>query len=267
MQTSKNKYYWLILFLISLITLIFCTYHVWYTQTETKNVKKEYETLAHLLQTTTEPDKNLKDKSEKVISLHKTDNNNKKAALKTMSIQNCDFAGWLSIPNTTIDYPVMQNQNNFYLSHDFYKHKSRHGVPFLDAACTNNNLDSNILIYGHHMKDGTMFAGLMKYEQKKYYNTHKKITFSTLDESATYKICAVCKIDANVDIDIFEYLSNQRHQKQFLKLKSIIEQKQLYSCNTKMNQSDKLLTLVTCEYSRKNSRLIIIAKQEESKSE
>ena len=68
----------------------------------------------HLLQTTTEPDKKLKDKSEKVISLHKTDNNNKKAALKTMSIQNCDFAGWLSIPNTTIDYPVMQNQNNFF---------------------------------------------------------------------------------------------------------------------------------------------------------
>ena len=95
--------------------------------------------------------------------------------------QNSDFVGWLSIPGTNIDYPVMQtvDKPNFYLKRGFDKQYSDYGVPYVQENC-DLALSDNCVIYGHHMNNGTMFADLCKYESEDFYQEHKTIRFDTL---------------------------------------------------------------------------------------
>ena len=84
--------------------------------------------------------------------------------------QNSDFVGWLSVPGTNIDYPVMQTVDNpnFYLKRGFDKQHSDYGVPYVQENC-DLALSDNCVIYGHHMNNGTMFADLCKYESEDFY--------------------------------------------------------------------------------------------------
>lgn len=84
--------------------------------------------------------------------------------------QNSDFVGWLSIPGTNIDYPVMQtvDKPNFYLKRGFDKQYSDYGVPYVQENCDLARSD-NCVIYSHHMNNGTMFADLCKYENEDFY--------------------------------------------------------------------------------------------------
>ena len=90
--------------------------------------------------------------------------------------QNSDFVGWLSIPGTNIDYPVMQtvDEPNYYLKRGFDKQYSDYGVPYVQENC-DLALSDNCVIYGHHMNNGTMFADLCKYESEDFYQEHKTI--------------------------------------------------------------------------------------------
>lgn len=101
--------------------------------------------------------------------------------------QNSDFVGWLSIPGTNIDYPVMQtvNEPNFYLKRGFDKQYSDYGVPYVQENC-DLALSDNCVIYGHHMNNGTMFADLCKYESEGFYQEHKTIHFDTLSGFGEY---------------------------------------------------------------------------------
>ena len=95
--------------------------------------------------------------------------------------QNSDFVGWLSIPGTNIDYPVMQtvDEPNYYLKRGFDKQYSDYGVPYVQENC-DLALSDNCVIYGHHMNNGTMFADLCKYESEDFYQEHKVLRFDTL---------------------------------------------------------------------------------------
>lgn len=83
--------------------------------------------------------------------------------------QNSDFVGWLSVPGTNIDYPVMQtvDEPNFYLKRGFDKQYSDYGVPYVQENC-DIALSDNCVIYGHHMNNGTMFTDLCKYENEDF---------------------------------------------------------------------------------------------------
>lgn len=91
--------------------------------------------------------------------------------------QNPDFAGWITIPGTNIDYPVMQSIDNpnFYLKHAFDGSYSNYGVPYAQENC-DLKLSDNIILYGYHMNDGSMFADLCKYESEDFYREHSTFT-------------------------------------------------------------------------------------------
>lgn len=105
--------------------------------------------------------------------------------------QNADMAGWIRIDGTQIDYPVMYTGDDFYLSHGFNKEESKSGTPFIDKRCTLLPFGTNTIIYGHHMKNGTMFAELERYQDESYYQDHPTIQFDTLYEQREYEIIAV----------------------------------------------------------------------------
>ena len=109
--------------------------------------------------------------------------------------QNADFAGWLTIAGTEIDYPVMQavpESGDFYLEHNFNGEKDINGSIFMDSRNDYRNQDDNLIIYGHNMKSGMMFGNLKSYLDESFWKEHKKLTFNTIYEKAEYEIIAVC---------------------------------------------------------------------------
>jgi len=104
--------------------------------------------------------------------------------------QNTDLAGWIQIDGTNINYPVMQSKHDpdFYLKHNFEKADSPHGCPYVQANCDLQTPSDNILVYGHNMKDGTMFSDLLQYKRESFWEQHRIIRFDTLTAQAEYTV-------------------------------------------------------------------------------
>ena len=176
---------------------------------------------------------------------------------------NNDFVGWISIGGTNIDYPVMQSKDNpnFYLKHSFEKSYSDYGVPYVQEDCA-VDLSDNTVIYGHHMKNGTMFSALCKYESEDFYAEHKTIRFDTLDGYGNYEIIAVFKTVAYSEQGFKYYHFVGAHDE--TELNAYIEkcrELSLYDTGVTAKYGDKLITLSTCEYSQTNGRLVVVAKK------
>lgn len=178
--------------------------------------------------------------------------------------QNDDLFGWLRIDGTVIDYPVMHTPGDpeKYLHANFNHEYSYGGIPFVDAACTADS--DNLLIYGHNMRDGSMFNSLMKYQEKTYWQAHPTILFDTLYAQGEYEILAVFYdrvyyqyetcfkfyqfIDAADEADFNDAIAN-------------FKAKALYDTGITATYGDKLITLVTCAYHVENGRFVVVARK------
>jgi len=179
--------------------------------------------------------------------------------------RNADMIGWLTIENTRVDYPVMQNPQDgeYYLNRDFDKKKNKNGLPFLDAQ--NRIEDSEILLlHGHNMKSGMMFADLLNYKKESYYKEHSTIRFDTLYEKAEYEIVAVILSEVfRKSDDVFKYYQVRKAgtPTEFDSYVRNIKELALYDTGVTARYGDRLIVLSTCEYSTENGRLAVIARK------
>jgi len=175
--------------------------------------------------------------------------------------KNPDYIGWISIPGTVIDYPVLQNKDDYdyYLYRNFDKQKSSYGSIYLDAAC-NINSGKNYVIYGHHMKDGSMFAALNNYQDQNNFFNQQTIRFDSLYEMGDYQIIAAFKVSSGNlgELSSFISINNKDQFNQFVKF---IDSNKFYETGISYSYADKFLTLMTCEYSYRNGRIFIVAKK------
>ena len=113
--------------------------------------------------------------------------------IQALITENADCIGWLSIDGTNISYPVMHTPSDpqKYLRRNFYGKYSQSGVPFLDGRCSMNG--GNLFIYGHNMKNGTMFSDLKKYVDRDFLNAHRTVKFETVDGIRYYTVTEVLK--------------------------------------------------------------------------
>ena len=214
---------------------------------EKKQNEKQENTFEDLIEIVEE---NIENQEERKIDINKLYEENK------------DIVGWLKIDNTTINYPIMQNINdpNYYLRRDFYKNYSSYGTPYMAKQCNLNS--DNIVIYGHHMKNNKMFGELEKYKSKDFYNNHKIITFTTLEKEYSYGIVAVFKTTVYTKNNVRYYENiNFENKKMYNDFINICKDKSLYQTGIEIKDKEKLITLSTCEYSNKNSRLVIVARK------
>lgn len=177
--------------------------------------------------------------------------------------QNKDFVGWIKVPDTNINYPVMQSKSNpdYYLNHNFKKEYSRFGVPFVQSDCDIETSD-NIIIYGHNMRNGTMFNDLVEYEDRDFYEEHRLIYFDTLNEEGVYEIIAVYKTVANSGSGFaFNEFVGAVNSEEFSSYVQKCKALSLYNIGATAEYGDKLITLCTCEYSRNDGRLVVLAKK------
>ena len=175
--------------------------------------------------------------------------------------QNQDFIGWISIDGTNINYPVMQTPDNpdYYLKHSFEKIWSDYGVPYIDEACI-MGISNNVVIYGHHMNDGSMFAELCNYTDEDFWREHSTIHFDTLSSFGEYEIVAVFKFNTNKETFKYNEWANM-NEAEFSEYMEEVHARQLYDTGIDAEYGDQLLTLSTCEYTYKNGRLVVVAKK------
>lgn len=177
------------------------------------------------------------------------------------SEKNPEMVGWISIPGTGIDYPVMQSQDrkSFYLNHDYYGNYSVYGCPYLQENCRINQSD-NLIIYGHHMSDGSMFAPLQNYVSLDFWQSHQFIEFTAGQNSCRYRIFCVFKTSADSGFRYNAFV-NAENKEQFDEFIDNCRKHSLYDTGISADFGDSILTLSTCEYSLTNGRLVVMAKK------
>lgn len=184
--------------------------------------------------------------------------------LEELYNRNSDFVGWLKIADTNINYPVMQTngeRKDYYLYRNFYKEYSQLGTPYIAENC-NIRTSDNLIIYGHHITRNRMFGELEKYKNKNFYETHKIINFDTIYEKAKYEIISVFKtiVYSEKGFNYYENI-NFNNKNEFDTFIEKCKELSIYDIENTAKYGDKLITLSTCEYSRQNGRLVVVAKK------
>lgn len=205
--------------------------------------------------------------SEEVVTVEndteETEENGMLESYEELYRQNPDMVGWIKIEGTNINYPVMQSvdETDFYLKHDFNREYSSYGCPYVQENCNVTTPSDNIVIYGHHMSNGSMFADLDKYKSKSFWEEHKTITFDTLTQRNEYEIVAVFKTVVYTE-NCFKYYNfiNAENETEFDEYIAKCKELALYDTGVSAGYGDKLITLSTCEYSQTNGRIVVVAK-------
>ena len=196
--------------------------------------------------------------AEEKNNTSKTQNKSKKVdKLKKI---NGDAVGWVNVPGTKISYPVVKAKNNeFYLNRNFKREYSAHGVPFVDYRVDLKQKNyQNVIVYAHHMKDGSMFAGLNKYLDKAQYKKNKYVFFETSEGRRKFQIISVYKIDAGKEYGQ-NLAFNFKTKKEFNEYVDTIKEKSFYSIEMPKKYKNNLVSLCTCEYTLDDGRLIVSA--------
>lgn len=177
---------------------------------------------------------------------------------------NPDTIGWLRIEGTNIDDVVMQSpwEKDKYLHLDFNGNYSARGTYYLAEECDVRTSD-NLIIYGHHMKDGTMFGELANYQDPAYCAAHSTIRFHTLYTDHTYEVAAAIPTqilpDWSTAFKYYEYTGSD--EATFQQYVNFILANRLYDTGVTLSPGDRLLTLSTCAYHTTDGRFIVVARQ------
>ena len=235
-----------------------------------ENTGDDAQVSAPAVDTTTEavmvPTKQPETETAEPTSDVQSQDQDKLAELAILHEQNPDLAGWIRIEDTVVDYPVMftPEDGEKYIYADFKGKFNKAGLPFIEDDCSMEPESDNIIIYGHNMKNGSMFASLMDYEKKKYWEEHPIISFSTLSEEREYEIVAAFYDKVYYEHETcfkFYQFINAENEAHFEEAYDYYKKKALYDTGVTAEYGDRLLTLVTCAYHIENGRFVVVARE------
>ena len=174
---------------------------------------------------------------------------------------NSDIKGWIKIDNTEVNNPVVQTvDNSFYLEHDVAKNKNINGTIFIEKINDVSNAKKlqgqNIILYGHHIKDGSMFGSLEKFRDSEFFKANETIYFDIFPNSYKFQVFGVYLV--NEDFDYRNtMLGNGENINNLL---DRLKDKSLQNRDVTLTPDDTILTLSTCEYDFEDARLVVMAK-------
>lgn len=167
---------------------------------------------------------------------------------------NSDYKFWISICNTKIDYPVVQGKDNdFYLKHNFNREESISGCLFVNY---NNNIDKdkNIVVYGHNMRNGTMFNNINKFKDEEFF-LNNDIEIIKNENKYIYEVFSVY-VELVYDLDIRISFLNDKDYLDYLEM---LCKKSLYLKEADIKETDDIITLITCSYEYNDARTVVHA--------
>ncbi len=256
-----NKKKIVLVFLMILFVLMFCVSVVLIVkeQVERQTDQDNFDKLNQLIQTDidTETENNVhivqegEDATGVTIEPMEHERN-----LSLLIQENSECIGWIYIENTRINYPIMHTpaEPEKYLRRNFYGEYSVSGVPFMDGA--NSMVDQHIIMYGHNMRNDTMFADLIEYTDPEFYKEHSEVEFETIEGVRTYRIFAVALIQAT---DNWYFDSWSEDEESFNDKISYIQGCSLYDTGVRPKYGGQVLTLSTCYGNDDDARLVVVA--------
>jgi sortase B len=186
--------------------------------------------------------------------------------LAPLAEANSDIKGWLKIENTPIDYPVVQSSSEnplFYLNRNYLKQKDVNGSIFINAFMPFGKNIQNVVLHGHSMRNGTMFAALLKFHDINVYKKSHIINFDTILGTGKWKIFAVFKTNTlEKHGKIFNYLlPTFNSEKDFFEFIYKIRIRSMLDIPVDITKNDKILTLSTCSYEMPEFRTVVAARK------
>ena len=253
--------------MICLVVMVVCLFKLGQAYYLSAQNKAEQEALRDMVQTVEEDDSSENSEQDEPAAVDIETQTDSYAILKKYTDlyrENGDVAGWLSIEGTRINYPVMQCEDDeYYLHHDFYGEESKYGCLYVRGRADLED-GTNFVIYGHNMKDGSMFGDLDLYQQEEFYREHSLISFDTLYEERTYEIVAAFPSQVyDEDAEEFKYYQfyEAETEEEFNEFYENIEALSLYDTGVTAEFGDTFLTLSTCAYHVNDGRFVVVGKR------
>lgn len=187
--------------------------------------------------------------------------------METLYNQNSEIAGWLSIDDTVVDYPVMFTPDDpeKYIYKNFKGEVDIKGSLFIDGHCNIDPESDNIIIYGHNMLNGTMFRSIFMYQKEEYWKEHPIIKYSTLYEEREYEVIAAFfdRVYFNYE-DVFKFYRfiDAKDEADYENAMMNYKNKALYDTGVTAEYGDHLLTLVTCSGSYDRDKRFVVVLRE-----
>lgn len=182
------------------------------------------------------------------------------SSFQRLQTVNADIKGWLTIPGTNIDYPVLQSSKvepDYYLHRNYKKQYAEAGSIYLQYDCSPET-SRNTVVYGHHMLYDAMFTELTKYNYFSFWKGHQTFLYENVSGKHNYTIFVVL----HVSPDSFSFNQTQfADDADFARFLSALKSKAIYNTEVPVTAKDKIMMLVTCSYEQRNGRTIIIGKQ------
>lgn len=178
---------------------------------------------------------------------------------------NSDIVGWVNIGNGLLSTPVMQRDNEYYLTHNFYGEEDNHGQVFLDERNSPDLSDDNTILYGHNItSDKSMFNVLTNFRDPEFVAENPVIQVNTLYRKYEYAVAAVYLAATRPEHgEIFDYINYLKFSTRDAKEAYIaqIEKRSLLDTGVELTADDKLLTFSTCSYEFADARLVVVARR------
>ncbi|MDD3931882.1 MAG: class B sortase [Eubacteriales bacterium] len=179
-----------------------------------------------------------------------------KINFKSLQERNPDTVGWIEIPGTEINYPIVKgDDNDFYLHRDFQSEKSKSGTIFMDYRNDGDFTNRHSILYGHNMRNGSMFAGSMAYKDSVFFDQNDKIYIDTPDGRTIWQIFATYVTTTDFYYIITDFLDDRS----FSSFLQTIQSKSSFQSPVSPVVSDHLLTLSTCTYEYDDARFVVHA--------
>ena len=235
-----------IIIIVCLFTFCFFAYKIYnYNKEEAKQKDLNGNLIEEAVKVTikedTENDDNIKDKLPIDVDF------------KVLKNENEDIVAWLYSEGTDINYPVVQaNDNDYYLRRLVDGTYNQAGTIFMDYKNNSNFDDYKTILYGHNMKNGTMFGTLTNYKNQEYYNEHKEMYLFT--ENKNFKVELVAGYITSSESDIYTVTKKNTNEKL---LQSAISNS-TFKSEVEVTKQDKILVLSTCDYDFKNARYVLL---------
>lgn len=259
-----KKEFLIVLSVVLVVVIVACGLWLGYYAVDSQHQKQTYETLAEdfLLK---EPAPTVTTTEEEIVGLEETLISSDNSAsfstapprhdLAALQAENPDCVGWLTIPDTTVDYPVVWTPKNpeHYLRRDFYGNHASGGTPFLDGRNVAQAEGQNLILYGHNMLDGTMFKPMLQYLTPNFQVTHENIYLELNGAQYRYQVIASLETSSRSLVYTYTDLSGAAEMEDFRA--ALLEETGVGA----IPQAEGYLTLSTCNNQGGNSRVLVVA--------
>lgn len=180
---------------------------------------------------------------------------------QSLQAQNPDVYAWIQVPGTEVDYPILQSpdDNGYYLDHDINKAEKAEGAIFTENYNTKTFEDPNTVIYGHDMKNGTMFQSLHRYMDRSFFDANRDVTIYLPDKILHYRIFAAYLYDNRHLLMSFDFWKKEEYQQYLNNIFSMRDMNSFVDTSMEVTNEDKIITMSTCYAGISTQRYLVQA--------